>query len=100
MESAVDPDLADLRAEERKLTSVLRWTELVLLEPVIAPFAAVSPHQRVLEAPLAGREFLGHHDFDIDGYLVPDSVIAVDWGNLDYSETDFAKNRKSITDHV
>ena len=32
--------------------------------------------------------------------LVPDSVRAVDWGNFVYSETDFAKNRNSIRDHV
>ena len=43
---------------------------------------------------------LGHHDFDIDGYLVPDKIRAVDWGNLAYSETDFAKNRDSIRDHI
>lgn len=39
---------------------------------------------------------LGHHDFDIDGYLLPDNVTAVDWGDLDYSETDFAANRAAI----
>ena len=43
---------------------------------------------------------LNHHDFDIDGYLVPDNVRAVDWGNLAYIETDFAQNRDLITDHV
>jgi agmatinase len=43
---------------------------------------------------------LGHHDFDIDGFLIPDSVRAVDWGNLAYSESDFAKNRGSIRDHI
>jgi agmatinase len=43
---------------------------------------------------------LGHHDFDIDGFLIPDSIRAVDWGNLAYSETDFAKNRGSISDHI
>ncbi len=39
---------------------------------------------------------LGHHDFDIDGFLLPNTINAIDWGNLDYSETDFAANRESI----
>ena len=43
---------------------------------------------------------LGHHDFDLDGFLLPDSIHALDWGNLDYSETDFAANRASIQHHV
>ena len=43
---------------------------------------------------------LGHHDFDIDGFLLPGDVRARDWGNLDYSETDFASNRASIQHHV
>ena len=43
---------------------------------------------------------LGHHDFDIDGFLLPDGIRAIDWGNLDYSETDFAANRDTIRDYV
>ena len=43
---------------------------------------------------------LGHHDFDIDGNLLPGDVSAVDWGNLEYSENDFAANRESIRSHV
>ena len=43
---------------------------------------------------------LGHHDFDIDGFLLPGDVRALDWGNLDYSETDFGANRAAIQQHV
>ena len=43
---------------------------------------------------------LGHHDFDIDGFLLPGDLRARDWGNLDYSETDFATNRAAIQQHV
>jgi len=43
---------------------------------------------------------LGHHDFDIDGFLLPENIRALDWGNLDFSESDFASNRASIQHHV
>jgi agmatinase len=43
---------------------------------------------------------MGHHDFDIDGFLLPDDTRAIDWGNLDYNETDFGANRDSIRQHV
>ena len=41
-----------------------------------------------------------HHDFDIEGRLLPDGIKAIDWGNLEYSESDFAANRNRITRHV
>ena len=43
---------------------------------------------------------LGHHDFDIDGYLLPEDVVAVDCGNLEFNKTDFAENRARIQQKV
>ena len=37
-----------------------------------------------------------HFDFDLGGPLLPDGVVAVDWGNLPISDTDFAANRSLI----
>ena len=77
---------------------------VVMGAPSATPYTSVGSY--CSEAPNAIRNafgwpgVLGHHDFDIDGYLVPDSVNAVDWGNLDYSETDFAENRESIRSHI
>ena len=79
--------------------------DIVLLGvPSATPYTSVGPY--CADAPDAIRAafgwpgILGHHDFDIDGYLLPNSVKAVDWGNLSYSETDFAANRDAITRHV
>lgn len=68
--------------------------------PAATPYTSVGNY--CADAPDAIRSafgwpgVLGHHDFDIDGYLLPNQVQAVDWGNLDYSETDFAANRAAI----
>lgn len=43
---------------------------------------------------------LGHHDFDLGGCPLPDGIAAVDWGNLDYSETDFDVNRAAISARI
>lgn len=72
--------------------------------PSATPYSSVGNY--CADAPDAMRGAFGwpgvlsHHDFDIDGYLIPDSINAVDWGNLAYSDTDFAHNRDLITDHV
>jgi agmatinase len=77
---------------------------IVLGAPAATPYTSVGNY--CADAPDAIRSafgwpgVLGHHDFDIDGNLLPDNVHAVDWGNLDYSESDFAQNRDSIRDHV
>jgi len=72
--------------------------------PGATPYASVGSY--CAEAPAAIRNafgwpgVLGHHDFDIDGYLLPGDVKAVDWGDLDYSENDFSANRDLIRKHV
>lgn len=77
---------------------------VVVGAPAATPYTSVGHY--CSEAPDAVRSAFGwpgvlsHHDFDIDGYLLPDGVNAVDWGNLDWSETDFAHNRQLISDAV
>jgi agmatinase len=72
--------------------------------PAATPYASVGNY--CAEAPDAVRGAFGwpgvleHHDFDLDGCPLADGVSAVDWGNLDYSETDFAANRESITGRI
>ena len=73
---------------------------------VVVGVPAATPYQTVgnycADAPQAVRNAFGwpnvlqHHDFDIDGFLLDDQIRAVDWGDLDYSETDFAANRLQI----
>jgi agmatinase len=82
-----------------------RDADIVIIgAPSATPYSSVGSY--CADAPDSIRAAFGwpgvldHHDFDIDGYLIPDNVRAVDWGNLAYSETDFAKNRDSIRDHV
>lgn len=77
---------------------------------VVVGVPAATPYQSVgnycADAPDAMRAafgwpgVLGHHDFDLGGCPLPDGIEAVDWGNLDYSETDFAANREAITAHI
>ena len=68
--------------------------------PAATPYASVGNYcagaPEAIRAAFGWPGVLGHHDFDIDGYLLPEGVSAVDWGDLDYSETDFAANRESI----
>jgi len=72
--------------------------------PGATPYASVGSY--CADAPAAIRSafgwpgVMGHHDFDIDGFLLPDDTRAIDWGNLDFSETDFSANRDSIRQHV
>ena len=79
--------------------------DLILLgAPAATPYTSVGNY--CATAPDAIRSafgwpgVLGHHDFDIDGFLLPGDVRAIDWGNLDYSETDFGANRAAIQQHV
>jgi len=66
--------------------------------PSVGNYCATAPD--AIRNAFGWPEVLGHHDFDIDGFLLPEGVRALDWGNLDYSETDFAANRASIQNHV
>jgi len=79
--------------------------DIILLgAPAATPYTSVGNY--CAAAPDAIRNafgwpgVLGHHDFDIDGFLLPEGIQALDWGNLDYSETDFAANRAAIQDYV
>ena len=79
--------------------------DLVLIgAPAATPYPSVGNY--CADAPDAIRAAFGwpgvldHHDFDIAGKLLPQGVNAVDWGNLAYSETDFAANRTAITARV
>ena len=88
----VDPDRTD------------RADIVVIGAPAATPYASVGNY--CADAPDAIRNAFGwpgvlkHHDFDLGGRLLPESVHAVDWGNLDYSDTDFAANRRAITARV
>jgi agmatinase len=82
-----------------------RDADIILLgAPAATPYPSVGNY--CAGAPDAVRSAFGwpgvldHHDFDIDGKLLPAGVSALDWGNLDYSDTDFAANRESIRRHV
>jgi agmatinase len=79
--------------------------DIILLgAPAATPYSSVGNY--CATAPDAIRTAFGwpgvldHHDFDIDGFLLPEGIRALDWGNLDYSESDFASNRASIQHHV
>ena len=82
-----------------------RDADIILLgAPAATPYASVGNY--CAEAPAAIRNAFGwpgvlaHHDFDIGGSLLPEGVQALDWGDLDYSETDFAANRERIRERV
>ena len=82
-----------------------RGAEIVVLgAPAATPYTSVGHY--CAGAPDAVRGAFGwpgvvmHHDFDLGGSLLPDGISALDWGNLEYSETDFAANRESISHHV
>ena len=82
-----------------------READIILLgAPAATPYKSVGNYcataPDAIRAAFGWPGVLGHHDFDIDGYLLPQGTRALDWGNLDYSETDFAANRESIRAHV
>ena len=77
---------------------------IILGAPSATPYTSVGNY--CATAPDAIRTAFGwpgvldHHDFDIDGFLLAEGIRALDWGNLDYSETDFGANRASIQHYV
>lgn len=82
-----------------------RDADIILLgAPAATPYTSVGNY--CASAPDAIRNAFGwpgvlnHYDFDIDGLLLPQGVQALDWGNLDYSETDSEANRTSIRECV
>ena len=82
-----------------------READIILLgAPAATPYKSVGSYcataPEAIRAAFGWPGVLGHHDFDIDGFLLPPGTSALDWGNLDYSETDFASNRESIRTHV
>ena len=66
--------------------------------PSVGNYCATAPD--AIRTAFGWPGVMGHHDFDIDGFLMPDGIRALDWGNLDFSETDFDANRASIQHHV
>lgn len=77
---------------------------VVMGAPSATPYASVGPY--CAGAPDAIRAadgwpgVLGHYDFDLGGTILAEGAKAVDWGNLDYSEQDFAANRARISQAV
>ena len=77
---------------------------VVIGAPAATPYASVGNY--CADAPNAVRQAFGwpgvleHHDFDLDGRLLPDAARVYDWGDLEYSDTDFALNRKRISARV
>ena len=77
---------------------------IILGVPAATPYPSVGNY--CADAPDAVRAAFGwpgvleHHDFDVEGQLLPAGIRAIDWGNLEFSETDFAANRDRITRHV
>ncbi|MFT5505420.1 MAG: agmatinase [Gammaproteobacteria bacterium] len=77
---------------------------VVLGVPSATPYLTVGNY--CAEAPAAIRTAFGwpgvlnHHDFDIDGFLLDEKTTAVDWGDLEYDESDFAANRHQIKGQV
>ena len=83
----------------------LQGADIVVLgAPSATPYASVGPY--CAGAPDAIRAadgwpgVLGHYDFDLGGEMLAEGAKAVDWGNLDYSEQDFAANRARISQAV
>jgi len=77
---------------------------VVVGAPAATPYASVGNY--CAGAPAAVRAAFGwpgvleHYDFDLGGRPLPDGVAAVDWGNLEYSDSDFAANRERIAARV
>ncbi|MCP4391611.1 MAG: arginase [Gammaproteobacteria bacterium] len=92
-------DLPAARAGETRDADII-----IIGAPAATPYASVGNYcaaaPDAIRAAFGWPGVLGHHDFDIDGYLLPEAVKAFDWGNLEYSESDFAANRESITRSV
>jgi agmatinase len=77
---------------------------VIMGAPAATPYTTVGSY--CAEAPAAIRKAFGwpgvleHHDFDIEGYLLPENIKSVDWGDLDTSDTDFSANRELIQNQV
>nr|WP_282610426.1 arginase family protein [Pelagibius sp. Alg239-R121] len=73
---------------------------VVMGAPSATPYESVGAY--CADAPDAIRSAFGwpgvlnHHDFDLGGKVFADGTKAVDWGNLDYSDKDYAFNRNTI----
>jgi agmatinase len=76
---------------------------VVIGAPTATPYASVGAY--CSDGPRAIRDAVGwpgmgdHHDFDLDGTLL-NGAYAVDWGDLETSETDFAGNRERLRTHT
>jgi agmatinase len=66
--------------------------------PSVGNYCAGAPD--AVRAAFGWPGVLGHHDFDLGGCPLAEGIAAVDWGNLDYSETDFAANRETISARI
>ncbi|MBV8912597.1 MAG: arginase family protein, partial [Acetobacteraceae bacterium] len=92
------PPCGDLRTLEAPIA--------ILGAPGATPYASVGPYCR--NAPAALRKTMAglsanvdRHDFDAGGRAFPsDAGKPVDCGDLPFSETDFAANRRAIHDAV
>lgn len=77
---------------------------VVMGAPCATPYKSVGPY--CAGAPDAIRAadgwpgVLGHYDFDLGGTILAEGAKAVDWGNLELSESDFASNREVIAHNV
>ncbi len=77
---------------------------VVLGAPAATPYSSVGNYCAGAPAAIRGAfgwpGVLDHYDFDVGGPLLPAGARGVDWGDLDYSETDFAANRETIRQAV
>lgn len=77
---------------------------VVIGAPSATPYASVGAY--CAGAPDAIRSaggwpgVLDHYDFDLGGKILAEGTQAVDWGNLDYSDNDYASNRQTISQAV
>lgn len=77
---------------------------VVMGAPSATPYKSVGPY--CAGAPDAIRAadgwpgVLGHYDFDLGGTILAEGTKAVDWGNLDHSDSDYAANRATISSRV
>ena len=81
------------------------FPDMVLLgAPVATPYVSVGSYCH--QAPAAIRSAFGwpgvlsHHDFDLGGTVLTENIRAIDVGDLDLSDHDFASNRQTIRQSV
>ena len=72
----------------------------VIGAPGATPYPAVGSYCQgapdAIRGALGWPNILDHYDFDLDGRILVEGITAVDWGNLDYDDADFAANREVI----